>query len=236
MKPVAIIQHDTHDGPSYFATWLAERGIAYEVFRMFEGASLTGRIADYCGLCILGGPISANDALPYFGPLLAQVREAIDLDIPVIGHCLGGQLLSRALGGTVQASENTEIGWSQLEPVHADASQWFGDAAPLQLFQWHGESFSIPPDAVQLLRGAHCANQAYVMGGMHLGMQFHCEVDDAKVREWLTLGAVEMQGYVSPGVQQADAILQTLDIDLARSQRIASHIYARWAQGLKRVN
>lgn len=233
MKPVAIIQHDPHDGPSYFATWLNEHGIAFEVFRMFKGAALPARIADYSGFCILGGPMSANDGLPYFERLLAQVREAVALKIPVIGHCLGGQLLSRALGGTVQASENVEIGWSKLEPVHADAAAWFGDVQALQLFQWHGESFSIPSCATQLLRGEHCANQAYAVDGIHLGMQFHCEVDDAKVREWLDLGAHEVRRCVSPGVQQAASILKTLAADLAHSQHIASHIYARWARGLR---
>ena len=232
-KPIAIIQHDPHDGPSYFATWLTAQGVAFEVLRMFDGAALPARITDHSGLCLLGGPMSANDPLPYFDPLLAQVREAVACGIPVIGHCLGGQLLSRALGGTVQSSENEEIGWSQLVAVHADAAAWFGDIQPLQLFQWHGESFSIPPGATPLLRGAYCTNQAYVVDGIHLGMQFHCEVDDAKVRAWLELGAEEVRRCASPGVQQAGDILRTLATDLAHSQRIASHIYARWTRSLR---
>jgi GMP synthase-like glutamine amidotransferase len=229
---VAIIQHDTHDGPSFFATWLAARNIPFEVFRMCDGSALTERITDHSGLCLLGGPMSANDSVPYFDALLDQVGEAMERDIPVIGHCLGGQLLSRALGGTVQASEHVEIGWSTLEPIHPDAADWFGSELPLQLFQWHGESFSIPQGAIPLLRGAHCMNQAYVVESKHLGMQFHCEVDEAKVREWLELGAQEMRSCASPGVQQAADILRNLAADLERSQRIASHIYARWAQGL----
>jgi GMP synthase-like glutamine amidotransferase len=232
MKSVAIIQHDAHDGPSFFATWLAAQHIPFEVFRMFEGSALPGRITAHSGLCLLGGPMSANDALPYFAPLLEQLREAMGRDIPVIGHCLGGQLLSRALGGTVQASEYVEIGWSHLEPVHPDAADWFGNELPLQLFQWHGESFSIPAGATPLLRGAHCKNQAYVVGSKHLGMQFHCEVDEVKVREWLELGAQETRNCVSPGLQRAADIVRTLSVDLERSQRIASHIYTRWAQGL----
>lgn len=233
MKPVAIVQHDLHDGPSYFATWLAEQRIPFQVLRMFEGGVLPSGLRDYAGLCLLGGPMSANDPLHYYPQLLALVNEAVQSETPVIGHCLGGQLLSRALGGTVQAAENAEIGWSMLEPVHALATDWFGPE-PVQLFQWHGESFSIPSSAIQLLRGAHCANQAYVADGIHLGMQFHCEVDDAKLRSWLHLGAEEMRCSVSPGVQRAEAILQTLEADLAQSQRIAACIYTRWAQGLKR--
>lgn len=233
MKPVAIVQHDPHDGPSYFATWLIAQGIGHKVLRMFDGDVLPSKLDDFSGLCLLGGPMSANDPIAYYPPLLALVREAVQSKTPVIGHCLGGQLLSRALGGTVRAAENSEIGWSQLEPLHALAADWFG-SGPIRLFQWHGESFSIPLSAIPLLHGMHCANQAYVVDGIHLGMQFHCEVDDAKVRSWLQLGAEEMRCSVSPGVQQAQAILQTLDADLAQSQHIAACIYTKWAQELKR--
>ena len=146
--------------------------------------------------------------------------------------------MARALGGTVQASEHTEIGWSELEVIHDDGAKWFGPkarvGARLPLFQWHGESFSIPPDAQWLVRGRHCAHQAFSMGGKHMAMQFHCEVDEAKVRRWLELDAAELCGNTSPGVQQAAAILPTLAEDIARSQAIASCIYARWALGLQR--
>ncbi|MDE2417736.1 MAG: type 1 glutamine amidotransferase [Burkholderiales bacterium] len=178
--------------------------------------------------------MSANDPVPYFGNLLQLVRNATQLDVPVIGHCLGGQLMSRALGGTVQASENMEIGWSDLEAVSPEAAQWLGTSEPVRLFQWHAESFSIPPGATHLLRGQHCRNQAYVLGGRHLGMQFHCEVDAPKVREWLIAGAGEIHSCASPGVGQVETILCSLDLDLAHSQRIASHLYRRWASGLKR--
>ena len=233
MKSIAIIQHIANDGPGFFGTWLQQAHIPFEVFRMFEGCALPHSIADHSGLCMLGGTMSANDPLPYFSPLLNQVREAIALEIPVIGHCLGGQLLSRALGGTVQASENLEIGWSDVQVVHASGPEWFGANARLPLFQWHGESFSIPSGAQRVATGAHCANQAFLVGNMHLGMQFHCEVDEEKVRDWLETGAAEIRNAMSPGVQQPADILPTLNVDLARSQTIASHIYRRWAQGLR---
>lgn len=232
MKPVAIIQHHASDGPAFFGTWLRDQGIPSVLLAMHAGDRLPSDLQGYSGLCLLGGPMSANDDLPYYPPLFALLRQALAEAVPVLGHCLGGQLLSRALGGRVQAAEHSEIGWSLLQPVHALASDWFG-TQPLQLFQWHGESFSIPPGATQLLRGAHCANQAYVLNGLHLGMQFHCEVDEAKVRHWLELGADEIRQSASPGVQSAAAILQDLQQQLVHSQAIASHIYQRWATGLR---
>ena len=147
--------------------------------------------------------MSANDPLPYFEDLLKRIREAVAKDIPVIGHCLGGQLMARALGGTVQMSEHVEIGWSDLQVIHESGAQWFGPEAQvgtrLPLFQWHGESFSIPSGAQWLVQGRHCAHQAFSVGSKHLAMQFHCEVDEAKVRTWLELDADELCGGASPG-------------------------------------
>jgi GMP synthase-like glutamine amidotransferase len=232
MLPIAIVQHDSFDGPSYFATWLTAQGLGFHLFQMYDASTLPADLSAYSGLCVLGGTMSANDQLAYYPQLFALVRDAVRDRKPVIGHCLGGQLLSRALGGTVQQSEHAEIGWSTLEPVHAEAIDWFG-TGPLQLFQWHGESFSIPEGATKLLRGGYCSNQAFVVDDIHLGMQFHCEVDLPKLHCWLELGANEIRLCASPGVQQADAMLASLELDTAHSQRIADRIYARWAQALK---
>ncbi|MBC7620258.1 MAG: type 1 glutamine amidotransferase [Candidatus Saccharibacteria bacterium] len=236
MKTIAILQHAVHDGPGYFGTWLQARGLAFKVYRMFEGDLLPPHASAHAGWCILGGPMSANDPLPYFDDLLERICEAVAQDIPVIGHCLGGQLMARALGGTVQMSEHVEIGWSDLQVVHENGAQWFGPKAQvgtrLPLFQWHGESFSIPLGAQWLVQGRHCAHQAFSVGSKHLAMQFHCEVDEAKLRTWLELDAHELCGSASPGVQQAVEILPTLTRDIARSQAIANCVYARWTQGL----
>lgn len=235
MRPIAIVQHVANDGPGFFATWCTQNNLPFAVYAMYRGDTLPGNMDAHSGLCILGGPMSANDPLPYFSTLLALVREAVARDKPLIGHCLGGQLVSRALGGTVQASEHAEIGWSTLQGTNAAlAQEWFGPGPEHVLFQWHGESFSIPPGARQVLQGRHCHNQAYVLGDLHLGMQFHCEVDEAKVRDWIIEGHQEMTDSASPGVQSANTVLATLPHDIAASQALASHIYRRWAQGLQR--
>ena len=235
MLPIAIVQHVANDGPSFFATWCRQSGLPTQTYAMHGGATLPDSLDGHSGLCILGGPMSANDPLPYFPQLFALIRESIAKDKPLIGHCLGGQLISRALGGTVQASEHAEIGWSKLQAAHAPlAQEWCGPGPEYTFFQWHGESFSIPPGAQQVLAGPNCHNQAYVLGHLHLGMQFHCEVDEAKVREWIIEGHQEMSESNSPGVQTSQDLLPTLAPDIAASQALASHIYTRWAQGLKR--
>lgn len=231
MLPIAIFQHVADDGPAYFASWLDQQGLPYRVYRLFGGDALPLDLLGHAGLCILGGPMSANDGLPYFPDLLARIREAVAQDKPVIGHCLGGQLMSRALGGSVQAAENVEIGWSDLQ-VEAGGERWFGGRQQLQLFQWHGESFAIPPGAQRIVTGVHCANQAFVYGNKHLAMQFHCEVDAAKVCAWLLAGHDELIRCAGPAVQQAEAILPSLEAMLVQSQASAAAIYAEWARGL----
>ncbi|HEY9100911.1 type 1 glutamine amidotransferase [Chitinimonas sp.] len=231
MPDIAIIEHCANDDPAYLGTWLEAEGLSYRVYRMYAGETLPADLAAYRGLAVLGGPMSANDALPYYPQLFGLIREAVDAAKPVIGHCLGGQLLSRALGGTVQASEQVEIGWSDLA-VEGVGAEWFGGADRLRPFQWHGESFSIPPGAARIATGPYCANQAFVLDGRHLGMQFHCEVDETKVRRWLIAGHDELIRSASPAVQQAEAILPTLAETLVQSQATAAAIYRRWAQGL----
>lgn len=233
MQPIAIIQHVADDGPSYFATWLERAGLPYRVFRLYDGDALPERIEDHSGLCILGGPMSANDELPYFPQLFGLVRAAVAAGVPLLGHCLGGQIMARVLGGTVQASEHVEIGWSELT-VEPAGVRWLGEVRRPRLFQWHGESFSIPPGATRLVTGDYCANQAFEYGGRHLAMQFHCEVDEAKVRRWLVIGEQELASCASPAAQQAEVVLSDLAGMLVPSQRLADRIYGEWAKGLAR--
>jgi GMP synthase-like glutamine amidotransferase len=233
MKPIAIFQHVISDGPAYFAHWLIQAGLPYEVFHLYAGDELPPDISAFSGLGIMGGPMSVNDGLPYQAGQLDAIRHAIDLDIPVIGHCLGGQLMSKALGGTVGASPNVEIGWSELRLEAEEGARWFLGRRQVRQFQWHGESFSIPPGARHILAGDLCPNQAFVVGEKHLAMQFHCEVNEEKVRAWLYNDRQELISQ-SPGVQQANAILPTLATDISASQQIAADIYAEWVKGLKR--
>lgn len=233
MLPIAILQHVADDGPSYFATWLERHTLPYRVLRLFDGDSVPASMRGYAGLCVLGGPMSANDGLAYYPALFDLIRTAVAAELPVIGHCLGGQLMSVALGGTVQAAENVEIGWSDLR-VEGEGARWFGGRASLRPFQWHGERFSIPPGANRIATGDYCANQAFEYAGKHLALQFHCEVDAAKVRRWLALGHDELIHCTSPAAQQADLLLPSLESELLQSQQTADAIYAEWAKGLAR--
>jgi GMP synthase-like glutamine amidotransferase len=234
MKPIAILQHVSDDGPSYFATWLEQSGLSYRLYRLDEGDAVPGGVAQLSGLAILGGPMSVNDRLPYQAGELELIRHAIAADVPVLGHCLGGQLISVALGGRVGSATHVEIGWSDLCTEQVADADWFGGRDGFVQFQWHGESFTIPDGARRIARGRYCTNQAFVVNERHLAMQFHCEVDEMKVQQWLINGHDELINSLSPAVQRMDDILRDLPHAIAESQRVASDIYAAWARGLVR--
>ena len=236
MKSILILQHLSDDGPSYLATWLARHGVPFDVRNSEAGGVFPDRLDGHGGLAILGGAMSANDPLPSLRQAERLIRQAVASGVPVLGHCLGGQLLSKALGGTVSAAAHPEIGWSDVVPVdQAGAQRWFGGAELARLFQWHGETFSIPAGATLIATGRYCAHQAYVADGIHLGMQFHCEVDRAKIAAWLTAGGDDIEaGRHSPGVQSADAIRTSLDASLPVSHRLADNLYSAWLANLAR--
>jgi GMP synthase-like glutamine amidotransferase len=187
------------------------------------------------GLCLMGGPMSVNDDLPCIPSELALIREAVAADIPVIGHCLGGQLMAKALGGSVSANPLKEIGWGDVRITDADAARpWLGDPkAPMLAFHWHGETFSLPPGATRILESRYCANQAYVVNDRHIGMQCHVEMTPELIASWCDNGAAEIAASDSPGVQTPDAIQADLPVRTAQLHQLADKIYSRWIQGLR---
>jgi GMP synthase-like glutamine amidotransferase len=237
MKPIFILQHVDNDGPCYFTEFLAGQELTWQIVRADLGEALPTDIGSFSGYAILGGPMSANDPLPHLGRAMELVREAMAADIPVIGHCLGGQLMARALGAPVTASPSAEIGWHTVESISsAAAHRWFSGARQFQQFQWHHEAFALPAGAERLATSTHCPHQAFAVGNKHLAMQFHTEVDAAKIDDWLgPAGALDIASVVgAPGVQTIESIAaRTADV-LADTQCIAAAIYTAWCAGLKR--
>jgi GMP synthase-like glutamine amidotransferase len=237
MKPIVILQHVDNDEPCFFTEFLDVQGFAWQMVRADLGEALPDDIHRYSGYAILGGPMSANDALPHLGRAIELVRDAIAADIPVIGHCLGGQLMARALGAAVSASPSTEIGWHEVAACsEAAARRWFGGEQRFLQFQWHHEAFALPAGAEWIATGRHCPHQAFSVDNKHLAMQFHTEVDTAKIEDWLgPAGAADIATAVgAPAVQSIETIAaRTADV-IAGSQRIASAIYTAWCAGLAR--
>ena len=242
MKPVAIFRYARTEGPGHFATFLSEHGLEWTLVRLDEGEPVPEDPTQFCGLGFMGGPMSANDELPWTQPVLRLMRAAVDRQIPVIGHCLGGQMLSRALGGTVRRADIKEIGWVTLSAEGHEAgtatplsAEWLGPGfGSFEAFQWHEDTFSIPPGGERILTGDTCANQAYVVDGRHLGMQCHVEVTAEMIETWCSIGITDIDQNFgkSPAVQDAATIKSLMPRNLPGLTSTASTLYSRWIRNL----
>jgi GMP synthase-like glutamine amidotransferase len=183
----------------------------------------------------MGGPMSVNDDLPWIAPATELIRDALRKDVPVLGHCLGGQLMSKALGGTVRANPVKEIGWGEVRVADNEvAREWLGQVQSFLSFHWHGETFTIPPGATRVMENAHCPNQAFALG-KHFGMQCHVEMTEELICSWLSTGGDEIAGArSSPAVQPPEEITRELAPRLGALNEVASRIYDRWVEGLSK--
>ena len=232
MKPVAIFRHFVTEGPGYFATYLDRSGVPWKLIKLDESEAVPVSADSFGGLAFMGGPMSVNDDLPWIPPVLALIREAVARDVPVLGHCLGGQLMAKALGGSVARAPVKEIGWGEVRVEDAaESATWFGRQRTFLGFHWHGEMFSIPPGAIRVLSSSWCANQAFTLG-KHLAMQCHIEMTEELVKSWCETGQREIQRSHSPAVQPVDEILQDLEARVAALHSTADGIYTRWIRGL----
>src|SRR3954469_4109491 len=119
MKPVAIFRPSPTEGPGHFATYLDRHNLPWRLIALDAGEPVPTAPNEFSGLVFMGGPMSVNDDLPWIAPVLKLIRESVAADVPVLGHCLGGQLLSKALGGTVSRNPIKEIGWGVVSVTDA---------------------------------------------------------------------------------------------------------------------
>lgn len=230
MKPVLILQHLSGDGPAYLAAWLRRAVVPFEVRNSEQGQDYPDSIEGYGALAVLGGEMSANDPLPSLRQAEALILQAMDRSVPVLGHCLGGQLMARALGARVGPSIQPEVGWHRIDFAPGpESASWFGEAASAMVFQWHAEAFELPAGAQHLAGNAACTHQAFSLGP-HLAMQFHIEVDEEKLGRW---AADQNAAYLAdvaryPTVQSGAQIRALMTDHLAAHQRMANRIYDRW--------
>jgi GMP synthase-like glutamine amidotransferase len=234
VKPVGIFRHSPTEGPGYFAAYLEARGVPWRLVGVAEGEPVPADPGGFSGITLMGGPMSVNDDLPWIAPTLALVRAAVAADVPVLGHCLGGQLMSRALGGTVTRNPVKEIGWGPVQVADdPEARRWFGDVKEFLSFHWHGETFTIPAGATKIAGSAYCANQAFALG-KHLGMQCHVEMTPDMIRCWAADSADEVSRPAGPAVQTPAQMEERIDERVRDLNAVAARLYDRWIEGLVR--
>ncbi|PKQ29301.1 MAG: amidotransferase [Actinobacteria bacterium HGW-Actinobacteria-10] len=206
---VQYLQHVEFEGPGALVEWAARRGHQLTATHVYSEAFEHPGECDL--LVVLGGPMSVDQELEY--PWLAQekayMRKVIAEGLPVLGICLGAQLVASVLGAQVTANPHVEIGWYPVELTDATADSAVFSALPVRFetLHWHGDTFAIPSGATHVARSAACENQAFEYDdGRVVGLQFHLE---ATPESWSLLAANAAAQLASGGawVSSADEML-----------------------------
>ena len=167
-------------------------------------------------IVILGAPESANDDLPYLRDELVLIQQAVQNNTPVLGICLGSQLIAKAFGARVYMGSKKEIGfYHDIEFDNMSESKLFrGIQSPATVFHWHGDTFDIPNNAIRLAHSKDYPNQALKMGSA-IGVQFHMEVDEPTIRLWLekSKGELDSAPYIRP-----DEIIKSIPMHIEAVQ------------------
>ncbi len=189
-------------------------------------------VARYDGLVVLGGPMAADetDRFPHLAAEREAIREAIDREIPVLGICLGAQLIAAALGGRTLRGAAPEKGWTEVAPTDA------GRADPLlgyldggrHLFQWHDDTFSLPESAVHLARSADCEYQAFRVGESAYGLQFHLEADRALIERWVECWSDADLRAEAGAESPRERIARDTDRHLERATRVGEGLFSEF--------
>lgn len=206
MKPILALRHVPHEGLGLLERVFREQRVVYRVMDLPAGAPRSLHASQLAGLVVLGGSMNADDIAnhPFLADEIKWIRQAVSEEVPVLGICLGSQLLAKALGGRVYPNSVKEIGWYPIELTEEGAEDTlFFDSSPTErVFQWHGDTFDLPEGAVLLARGNGCPHQAFRYGPTAYGLQFHIEVTEPMIEEWLgepgNCGELAGLDYIDP--------------------------------------
>lgn len=219
MKQILAIQHIGCEPLGLFeaeAAGLAE----FAYVRSFRGEWLPDALDGFDGIIVLGGPMAAyeTDTHGYLKSELELIKLAVAADFPVLGVCLGAQLIATAAGTRVYAGPHREIGWGEVRLTAAARSDTLFRGLPdaIPVFQLHGDTFELPAGAIRLAGNEMYANQAFRLGNRVYGLQFHVEVSEELVRGWTgeycdyMVGAGSEAGDILDNLQDKSQLLRPI--------------------------
>ena len=220
---VLAFRHTRSDDLGLIADALNVHGIACECADLYASPAAEFRADQAEALIFMGGPMSANDDLPYLRREIQFIQDAVERGRPVLGVCLGAQLIAKALGARVYKNAVKEIGWAPVTFTEAgDRDILFrGLQGSETIFHWHGETFDLPAGAELLASSAGCRNQAFRFGDRVYGLQFHLEVTPSMIVEWCREDQV--CGDAREATQPIDA-----HANAARTEELARLVFGRW--------
>ena len=233
MKCVLVFRHVPHEDLGLIAEVFAELGVPYRYVNLYETVPEEIRFSDWSGLVVMGGPMNVDETsrYPFLAAEVRWIRGAVDAQLPVLGVCLGSQLLAKSLGARVYPNPVKEIGWYDIQLTDAAAGdRLFGECRATEtVFQWHGDTFDLPPGAVLLARSHDCLQQAFRHGAAAYGLQFHLETTAAMIEDWLADPAMsaELEQY---GADAAAAIRRRTAVVAPLMLALGWRVFVRFAE------
>jgi GMP synthase (glutamine-hydrolysing) len=232
-RKVLAIRHVPHESLGTLQHYLEAAGMECEYLDAFKGSAGDFNPRDWTALIVLGGPMSVDqtDRYPFLATELDWIRQALDAQLPLLGICLGAQLLAKALGSRVYPNGVKEIGWYPIEITAKgrNDSLFAGSQRFETVFHWHGDTFDLPTGAVLLASSEECKHQAFRFGHNAWGLQFHLEMTGEMVDDWLVepenCGELSGLEYIHP-----EAILAQTPAQLSAMSALAERVFGRFAQ------
>ncbi len=227
-KPVLILQQLEYEPPALIGESIRQAGFPIHTIMTME-ENIPPALGDYSGLVIMGGHMSANDEhLDFIRQQIRLLQWCIHYDFPVLGICLGAQLLARAGGGCILPSPIRELGWHPIQPTFlSDEDPLFADILieDINVFQWHGETFTLPDEAMLLATANEVPNQAFRMRSRLYGLQFHAEITEELIGQWLRHGTSESAWLGQEGIQK---LLRDIPRYLPVARIFCRQLVTRW--------
>ena len=236
MRKVLVLQHVPFEILGTLNPLLKRTGFRIRYVNFGRDPEATPDLGSYQGLVILGGPMSVNqhELYPHLQTEVDLIKSAIQLQIPILGICLGAQLIARALGARITRNPVKEIGWYEITPTTEGESDPViaPFRGPRQIFQWHGDTFDLPSGAVHLASSPTCQNQAFRFGENVYGFQFHLEVDAPLIVNWLERPAYKEELLTLKGPDAPDRIRTETDHYIDNATSLGEEVFGAFVKQL----
>jgi len=229
MTRLLVFQHVASEPLGVLDPLLRASGLRIRYVNFARHPNTQVNVAKYSGLVVLGGPMNVDQAqrYPHLLHEIEMIKAALAHDIPVLGICLGAQLLAAALGASVHPNPVREIGWYPLtlSPAAASDPLFAHLGSKAEVFQWHAYTFTEPSDSVHLASTTNCANQAFRYKAFAYGLQFHLEVDASLIERWLKHSELKQELEPLGGDEHAQRVQDETERYLLASQIRAKAVF-----------
>lgn len=234
MRKVIVFQHVAHEILGTLNPLLKKQGFRVRYVNFGRHPDIRPSLDKYDGLIVLGGNMGVYEAAKYshIEVELGLIEAALKKNIPVLGICLGAQMIAQVLGANVRKNAEKEIGWCDLELTEAGSKDpLFGHFQKTEkIFQLHGDTFDIPQSCAHLARSKTCEGQAFRLDEKVYGLQFHLEVDEAMIHRWLKAPHNLKELENSQGKFNADDIKAATESHIARSLRLSQQTFQKFIE------